>query len=277
MDLLLRNDGNMPLDATLITSIVSSDGDIVDDWTVSCSVQDIESLEIGSSQTITVLASPASDAKIGNHEIVVQVLNGEEVIGEASLEASVSLQNSGGGIFAILPPWLSITLSSVVLIGLAVVALRLRKSGDALDRGEELVSPNAHVTADLSGERRKSALDIGNSVNEQSSGSVSQDEIAAALAQSLEPLPSLPGQIPDGRPPGMMSNVPAGKPPAGSPPKALPPLGKPSVAAVPTPLPVQTQQVTPSVPPLPAQGLPAGWTIEQWNHYGWEWIKRNQS
>ena len=93
-------------------------------------------------------------------------------------------------------------LSSVVLIGLAVVALRLRKSGDALDRGEELVPPNAHVTADLSGERRKSALDIGNSVNEQSSGSVSQDEIAAALAQSLEPLPSLPGQIPDGRPPG---------------------------------------------------------------------------
>ena len=86
MDLLLRNDGNMPLDATLITSIVSSDGDIVDDWTVSCSVQDIESLEIGSSQTITVLASPASDAKIGNHEIIVQVLNGEEVIGEARLE-----------------------------------------------------------------------------------------------------------------------------------------------------------------------------------------------
>ena len=277
MDLLLRNDGNMPLDATLITSIVSSDGNLVNDWTVSCSVDNVESLEIGSSQTITVLASPNSDAEIGNHEIIVQVLDGEEIIGEARLEASVSLQNSGGGIFAILPPWLSITLSSVVLIGLVVVALRLRKTGDGLDRGEELVSPNAHVTADLSGERRKSALDIGNSVNEQSSGSVSEDEIAAALAQSLEPLPSLPGQIPDGRPPGMKSNVPAGKPPAGSPPKVLPPLGKPSVAAVPTPLPVQTQQVTPSVPPLPAQGLPAGWTIEQWNHYGWEWIKRNQS
>ena len=277
MDLLLRNDGNIPLDATLIASIVSSDGDVVDDWTVSCSVQDIESLEIGSSQTITVLALPDSDAEIGNHEIIVQVLDGEEVIGEARIEASVSLQNSGGGIFAILPPWLSITLSSVIIIGLAVVALRLRKTGDGLDRGEELVAPNAHVTADLSGERRKNALDIGNSVNEQSSGSVSQDEIAAALAQSLEPLPSLPGQIPDGRPPGMMSNVPAGKPPSGSPPKVLPPLGKPQIAAVPTPSPVQIQQVTPSAPPLPAQGLPSGWTMEQWTHYGWEWIKRNQS
>ena len=147
--------GDIPLDATLIASIVSSDGDVVDDWTVSGSVQDIESLEIGSSQTITVLALPDSDAEIGNHEIIVQVLDGEEVIGEARIEASVSLQNSGGGIFAILPPWLSITLSSVIIIGLAVVALRLRKTGDGLDRGEELVAPNAHVTADLSGERRK--------------------------------------------------------------------------------------------------------------------------
>ena len=281
MDLLLRNDGNIPLDATLSTSIVSSDGNVVEDWKVSCSVQNVDSLEVGSSQTITVLASPDSDAEIGNHEIIVQVLDGEEVIGEARIEASVSLQNSGGGIFAILPPWLSITLSSVVLIGLAVVALRLRKTGDGLDRGEELVAPNAHVTADLSGERRKSALDIGNSVNEQSSGSVSQDEIAAALAQSLEPLPSLPGQIPDGRPPSMLSKVPAGKPPAGSPPKVLPPIGSlpsPAVspAPLPTPVPVQTQPVTPSVPPLPEKGLPAGWTMEQWSHYGWEWIKRNQ-
>ena len=284
MDLILRNDGNIPLDATLEASIISSDGTLVEDWTVTCSVQDVESLAIGSTQTITVIGTPDNDAEIGNHEIIVQVINGEQIIGEARLEASVSLQNSGGGIFAILPPWLSITLSSVVLIGLAVIALRLRKTGDGLDRGEELVSPNAHVTADLSGERRKNALDIGDSVNEQSSGSVSQDEIAAALAQSLEPLPSLPGQIPDGRPPGMGSKIPSGRPPAGSPPKVLPQIASaPSVAATPmpapepTPMPIQPQQATQSPPPLPAQGLPAGWTMEQWNHYGWEWIKRNQS
>ena len=25
-------------------------------------------------------------------------------------------------------------------------------------------------------------------------------------------------------------------------------------------------------PPLPASGLPEGWTMEQWEHYGQQWL-----
>ena len=29
-------------------------------------------------------------------------------------------------------------------------------------------------------------------------------------------------------------------------------------------------------PPVPAAGLPEGWTMEQWNHYGQQWLDNNQ-
>ena len=29
-------------------------------------------------------------------------------------------------------------------------------------------------------------------------------------------------------------------------------------------------------PPLPATGLPEGWTMEQWNYYGEQWLAANQ-
>ena len=29
-------------------------------------------------------------------------------------------------------------------------------------------------------------------------------------------------------------------------------------------------------PPLPESGLPDGWTMEQWNHYGNQWLENNQ-
>ena len=32
-----------------------------------------------------------------------------------------------------------------------------------------------------------------------------------------------------------------------------------------------------SSPPVPAEGLPAGWTMEQWNHYGQQWLDGQQS
>lgn len=32
----------------------------------------------------------------------------------------------------------------------------------------------------------------------------------------------------------------------------------------------------PGHPPVPEAGLPAGWTMEQWQYYGEEWLKRNQ-
>ena len=102
--------------------------------------------------------------------------------------------------------------------------------------------------------RREAALDIGVTTDDQMSGAVSVDELAAALAQSqpqlaLPPLPGMQSATPAGLPPGLPptpASVPAGLPPE------LPSMG----------------------PPLPPGGLPPGWTMEQWQHYGQEYLKR---
>ena len=37
--------------------------------------------------------------------------------------------------------------------------------------------------------------------------------------------------------------------------------------------PVQQQAaVPPEAPPLPAEGLPEGWTMDQWKWYGAQWL-----
>jgi hypothetical protein len=38
-------------------------------------------------------------------------------------------------------------------------------------------------------------------------------------------------------------------------------------------IPVATSQPPNTVPPLPPSGLPAGWTMEQWSHYGQQYIE----
>ena len=91
------------------------------------------------------------------------------------------------------------------------------------------------------------------------SGGVSAEEIASALAQSIPSLPVPPTPVvPQGRPP---TQIPSGRPP-----KANVPTGRPPKAPV-----FSTPQV-PIGPPLPPTGLPPGWTMEQWQHYGHQWI-----
>ena len=34
------------------------------------------------------------------------------------------------------------------------------------------------------------------------------------------------------------------------------------------------QNVPPEAPPLPAEGLPDGWTMDQWKWYGAEWLSK---
>ena len=97
-------------------------------------------------------------------------------------------------------------------------------------------------------------MDIGVTNDDQMSGAVSADELAAALAQS-QPQLALPPL------PGTQAPTPAGLPPG------LPP----SPAPVPEGLPPELPSMA---PPLPPGGLPAGWTMEQWNHYGREYLER---
>ena len=34
------------------------------------------------------------------------------------------------------------------------------------------------------------------------------------------------------------------------------------------------QQAPPEAPPVPAEGLPDGWTMDQWKWYGAEWLAK---
>ena len=60
----------------------------------------------------------------------------------------------------------------------------------------------------------------------------------------------------------------AAAPNVGSMEKAVPEIAPPS-----SPAPAPVVQ---SGPPLPAEGLPEGWTMEQWAHYGQQWLDNNR-
>lgn len=51
------------------------------------------------------------------------------------------------------------------------------------------------------------------------------------------------------------------------------PSSAPPAASTPAPAAMEEQS---EGPPLPAGGLPAGWTMEQWKHYGQQWLEQNQ-
>ena len=101
-------------------------------------------------------------------------------------------------------------------------------------------------------------------MNEITSGEVSADEIASALAQSMElPAFAKTPNIPKGMPPKM--NIPVGMPPKLNIPPVMP---MPQIAP---PLPQQPALTR----PLPPTGLPPGWSVEQWNAYGHMWLEKN--
>lgn len=50
------------------------------------------------------------------------------------------------------------------------------------------------------------------------------------------------------------------------------PVAQPAVVAQPSPAPEPVAST--GTPPIPAEGLPPGWTVEQWNHYGAQWLEQ---
>jgi len=52
-------------------------------------------------------------------------------------------------------------------------------------------------------------------------------------------------------------------------------LATPNPVAQPTPEPQPTpvQSNVRAPPPIPPTGLPQGWTQEQWNHFGWQYVE----
>jgi len=50
------------------------------------------------------------------------------------------------------------------------------------------------------------------------------------------------------------------------------PAVQPAVVSQPAPEPVHV--ASSGSPPVPAEGLPPGWTMEQWDHYGAQWLSQ---
>ena len=260
-NLTVRNDGNVPCDVELW--VESPEGLLVTFGEESS----LAALSPGASRTLpfqieaeadfsglqTVILSGTSTSLTAGH-----VANGSD---DAVLEVKVGDNGGAGGIYGILeslglPSWAIAVLAVGILLLLGTGVLMSRRRQDGISRGEELLSAGDILGAQET--RRASALDIGVAAENQTSGEVSQAEIELAILQSTPeplPLPALPVLSP--------SILPTGLPPA---PAALPdglPPGLP-------PEPVQPS----GAPPLPPDGLPEGWTMEQWRHYGQEYLEK---
>ncbi|MGB0464145.1 MAG: hypothetical protein ACPGIG_04755, partial [Candidatus Poseidoniaceae archaeon] len=173
-------------------------------------------------------------------------------------------------------------------VTIVIFSRRMRNSGSIEGDGSQLVSAESYGSLPDVRSRRDRALDIGMSQDDMTSGAVSQEEIAAALAKSMADQftpPPAANSPPAGLPP--LGMPPAGMPPAGMPPAGMPPLGMPpagmppvipqkSIPKLPNPLPQPAPQSKPTPPPLPPTGLPPGWSMEQWNAYGQMWLDKNQ-
>ena len=253
-NLSVTNSGNIACDVQLAYS--SPDG-----LKVELDSESLEMMAVGETRTVSYTLS--SDSLRGLQVVTFSgtpsALSGESAAAtneSATLEVMVTGDGEADGLAGILeslglPQWTIaiFALLFVALVGFAVLSIRRAnmnvESAMAPSSGDILASQEV---------RREAALDIGITNDDQMSGAVSADELAAALAQS-QPQLALP-QLP-----GMQAPTPAGLPPG------LPPS--------PVPIPEGLPPELPSMgPPLPPGGLPAGWTMEQWNHYGREYLER---
>ena len=275
---VVTNDGNIPLTADITSALLGKELEVRDDWTISIEPNSISNLAVGATTLVELRLEPKEDVERGTGFLLLNLSSNQAVLAQLELEVSVETATGSTGLFSVLPPAVSIGLVAVFMVGLVIVARRMKQSGRLVDDGTALVAPNTHVDPDTLGTRRDEALDLGSAVDELTSGEVSDEEIAQAIMQSLD-LPATPAAVPAGLPPAGMPPVakpPLGMPPAGMPPltgKALPALPPAGAPVVPAPSSLPTPQV-PAAPPLPPGGLPAGWTMEQWQHYGHEWLRR---
>lgn len=265
---IVRNIGNMPLDATLSTQLDAAN------WDIALSEGTISGLAVGASKEIEITIESNDNTEAGIEKL-------QFTCGSSLVELEVSVQNSQaqGGLFGILPMWAaSSIIGLVVLIG-AIFARRIKNSAPKDNSGEELVAPDAHSIPD-DGLRMQAVMDSVVNQDSMASGGVSAEEIADALSKSIPrlPIPGTPPVVPLGRPPSGRTSVavPTGRPPKSSPQSvtinqtvinnisdSVVQGDVPNVAVVPQ---------VPLGPPLPPSGLPPGWTMEQWQHYGHQWL-----
>ena len=280
--LTITNIGNSPLNASLVTDI-DADG-----WEVDISDDSVMGLEIGNSMDVELEVSASDDTEAGIEDLsfsCVSTLDGINYSSTAELEVSVKNSKSQGGLFGIVSAPVAYSIIGAILLVMVIVARKIKKSAPKDLSGEELVSPDAHSIPD-DGMRMQAVMDSVVGQESLTGGSVSAEEIADALAVSIPSLPiPPPAVVPSGRPP---SAVPAGRPPVAV------PAGRPPVISAASPQNVTINKTVinnisdsvvqndvvkavpepqvPAGPPLPPSGLPPGWSMAQWQHYGHQWL-----
>ena len=286
----IRNDGNTPFTGDLSVVVLDDNGNEVTGWRPSINPATV-SVAPGEATAVQVKLNPKENVDRGPYSVVVSLTAEGEVLTTFSLQASSSPAEGNKGLFNIVPWYVSVAIvASLILIGV-VVSRKIKNSGSVENDDAQLVTAEAYGVLPDAGSRREKALDIGMSQDDKTSGEVSQEEIAAALAKSMAEQFTPP---PSANPLPQAGLPPLGMPPSGMPPAGLPPvpgigrvpMGMPPVSPqmnIPAPLPPQpkpTPEVRPVTqttgPPLPATGLPSGWTMDQWNAYGHMWLEKNQ-
>ncbi|MDC0055563.1 S8 family serine peptidase [Deltaproteobacteria bacterium] len=277
LEFKITNIGNTPGTWTPLVSLRNSEGEDEEGWELSCDLESGINLEAKGSTEFICTITPQKDAGKGICTLFVFVQSSQNQyhIGSVDpIEFDVSAARivESSGLFAGLTTQTTGIIVGVILLLVSIVGVRLRKVNREMDEGEMLVAPGSHSSQTDFAQRREDATDIGHKTNEIASGSVSSEEVAAALAQSVSILP------PPGPAPSASKRLPPLLGSASILPQGLPPLLK-SPPPQPAQVPIAKPATAPAAesftgPPVPAGGLPAGWTMQQWQHYGEEWLKK---
>ena len=142
------------------------------------------------------------------------------------------------------------------------------RDGDALreDIGEQRFSLFLYVITMMSLSAAVWMLVVYRRMAYGDEGVASEDQTKAVMAEMSESPKALPELADLPPPPGL--NIESSTP---LPPGLNMPAPTPVVEATP-PAPTYTTDDPRGLPPKPPTGLPAGWTEEQWAHYGWSYL-----
>ena len=239
----VRNDGNIQLTGDLSVVVIDDEGNEVSGWRPAVSPSSV-SINPSDSIDVSLKLSPSEGVDRGPYKILVSLSSNGQVVTTFDLQASSSPAEGNGGLFNIVPWYVSVVIIAVLVATVFIVSRKLKRSGSFEDDDSQLVAADAYGVVPDAGSRREKALDIGISQDDMTSGEVSQEEIAAALAKSMAdqfsaPAPNVNPPMPGLPPPGM---PPRGMPPAGMPPLGKVPLGMPPVIQQ-KPLPITPQPV----------------------------------
>lgn len=189
----------------------------IDDWSFEIEPTSIDMIPAGGSVEITVNAKPSSSAELGLTSFVLYANSTDDgasnsvTNSEIVLEISRARDDSCSGIGCLmvklgLPKWTLALVFLIVIAGVGVVMVRMRReSKAAMSPDEELIPVGSALHSGSQRERRDMALETS-SAGEVLSKAVSTDEISDVLASSMPSL-SLPPV-----PPGAMPLPPSGLP-----------------------------------------------------------------